>query len=57
MERLFSLGVGPRPDRNGAQSANPAASSGFVAGVYARIDNSRGVFKAPAGTEAALPAR
>jgi hypothetical protein len=25
--------------------------SGFVAGIYARIDNSRGVFKAPAGTE------
>jgi hypothetical protein len=28
--------------------------SGFVAGVYARIDNSRGVFKAPAGTEAGV---
>jgi phage tail sheath protein FI len=28
--------------------------SGFVAGLYARIDNSRGVFKAPAGTEAGL---
>src|SRR6185369_15145411 len=26
--------------------------SGFMAGVYARIDNSRGVFKAPAGLEA-----
>ncbi len=26
--------------------------SGFVAGMYARIDNSRGVWKAPAGTEA-----
>src|SRR5262249_26456095 len=25
--------------------------SGFMAGIYARIDNSRGVFKAPAGTE------
>jgi uncharacterized protein len=25
--------------------------SGFVAGIYARIDNSRGVFKAPAGIE------
>jgi uncharacterized protein len=25
--------------------------SGFVAGIYARIDNSRGVFKSPAGTE------
>jgi len=28
--------------------------SGFLAGLYARIDNSRGVFKAPAGTEAGL---
>ncbi len=28
--------------------------SGFVAGIYARIDNSRGVFKAPAGTEAGV---
>ncbi|HMQ29947.1 MAG TPA: phage tail sheath subtilisin-like domain-containing protein [Chloroflexaceae bacterium] len=28
--------------------------SGFMAGVYARIDNSRGVFKAPAGTEAGV---
>jgi hypothetical protein len=28
--------------------------SGFLAGLYARIDNTRGVFKAPAGTEAGL---
>jgi uncharacterized protein len=28
--------------------------SGFVAGIYARIDNSRGVFKAPAGIEAGV---
>jgi phage tail sheath protein FI len=28
--------------------------SGFIAGLYARIDNSRGVFKAPAGTEAGV---
>ncbi|MFF1696517.1 phage tail sheath family protein [Streptomyces sp. NPDC058257] len=28
--------------------------SGFVAGLYARIDASRGVWKAPAGTEASL---
>lgn len=28
--------------------------SGFITGIYARIDNSRGVFKAPAGTEAGL---
>ena len=28
--------------------------SGFIAGIYARIDNSRGVFKAPRGTEAGV---
>jgi phage tail sheath protein FI len=28
--------------------------SGFIAGLYARVDNSRGVFKAPAGTETGL---
>jgi phage tail sheath protein FI len=28
--------------------------SGFVSGIYARIDNSRGVFKAPAGIEAGV---
>jgi uncharacterized protein len=28
--------------------------SGFMAGIYARTDNSRGVFKAPAGTEAGI---
>jgi uncharacterized protein len=28
--------------------------SGFIAGIYARIDNSRGVFKAPAGIEAGV---
>ena len=28
--------------------------SGFVAGIYARIDGTRGVWKAPAGTEASL---
>lgn len=28
--------------------------SGYVAGLYARIDSSRGVWKAPAGTEASL---
>jgi phage tail sheath protein FI len=35
-------------------SAVPIAAppSGFVAGLYARIDSKRGVFKAPAGTEA-----
>jgi phage tail sheath protein FI len=28
--------------------------SGFLAGIYARTDNARGVFKAPAGTEAGV---
>jgi len=28
--------------------------SGFIAGLYARIDNTRGVWKAPAGTEASV---
>ena len=28
--------------------------SGFVAGIYARTDNARGVFKAPAGTQAGV---
>ena len=28
--------------------------SGYIAGLYARIDNRRGVWKAPAGTEASL---
>jgi hypothetical protein len=28
--------------------------SGYMAGIYARIDGSRGVFKAPAGTEAGV---
>jgi uncharacterized protein len=31
-----------------------SASSGTVAGIYAQIDGTRGVWKAPAGTEAAL---
>ncbi len=30
----------------------PAPPSGFVAGMYAHIDSTRGVWKAPAGTEA-----
>lgn len=43
-------------DRAGA-GKNPTRyvpPSGFVAGLYARIDNARGVWKAPAGTEAGL---
>jgi phage tail sheath protein FI len=38
------LGVAPQPIL--------VPPSGFVAGTYARIDSRRGVFKAPAGTEA-----
>jgi hypothetical protein len=44
------------PDPIG-QGRNPKIllpPSGFMAGIYARIDNSRGVFKAPAGTEAGV---
>jgi hypothetical protein len=44
------------PDPIG-QGRNPTIllpPSGFVAGIYARIDNARGVFKAPAGTEAGV---
>ncbi len=38
------------------QSADPVLlpPSGYVAGLYARIDAARGVWKAPAGTEASL---
>jgi phage tail sheath protein FI len=44
------------PDPIG-QGRNPIVllpPSGFVAGIYARTDNARGVFKAPAGTEAGV---
>lgn len=43
-------------DRAGA-GKNPrryVPPSGFISGLYARIDNSRGVWKAPAGTETGL---
>ena len=39
------------------QGSNPKIllpPSGFMAGIYARIDNSRGVFKAPAGIETSV---
>jgi phage tail sheath protein FI len=39
------VGAGKNPTRR-------VPPSGFVAGMYARIDNTRGVWKAPAGTEA-----
>lgn len=41
------VGAGKNPRRF-------APPSGFVAGMYARIDNTRGVWKAPAGTEATV---
>ncbi|MGM0583437.1 MAG: phage tail sheath family protein [Pseudomonadota bacterium] len=47
------------PRMRGADPLNPAAqidmpASGAVAGIYARTDGRRGVWKAPAGTEARL---
>lgn len=44
----------PDPQRNNV--IRPFPPCGFVAGTYARIDTTRGVWKAPAGTEAALTA-
>jgi phage tail sheath protein FI len=43
------------PDPTGISSANiPIPPSGYVAGIYAKTDANRGVWKAPAGIEAAL---
>jgi phage tail sheath protein FI len=66
MADVFNSGVIPL-SQNGAiyfpylKSTNPItgdpvelAPSGFVAGVYARIDNRRGVWKSPAGLEATI---
>ena len=44
----------PDPIGSGRNPRILLPPSGYVAGLYARIDNSRGVFKAPAGTEAGL---
>jgi hypothetical protein len=47
----------PRPeiaDRLNGFRLRPIAPSGTMAGVYARTDATRGVWKAPAGTEASL---
>ncbi|HEX2190183.1 MAG TPA: phage tail sheath C-terminal domain-containing protein [Longimicrobiaceae bacterium] len=46
LRMLDPTGVSPEPI--------PAPPSGFVAGLYGRIDSRRGVWKAPAGTEAIL---
>ena len=64
---LFHAGLTGRPARNGAVyyprllqtdpldgTPRPIAPSGAVAGVYARTDAARGVWKAPAGTAAGL---
>ncbi len=42
----------PDPFQGGLARAFPP--SGFVAGIYARTDSQRGVWKAPAGTEASV---
>lgn len=43
----------PSP-RAGAEDLTAAVASGAIAGVYARTDRNRGVWKAPAGSDAAL---
>ena len=48
----FPWVLAPDPLQNGAIRAFPP--SGFVAGILARTDATRGVWKAPAGTEASL---
>jgi hypothetical protein len=42
------------PDPLAGQRPRPFPPCGFVAGVYARTDSARGVWKAPAGLEASL---
>jgi phage tail sheath protein FI len=42
------------PDPVNEYRARSVGSSGTMAGLYARIDSTRGVWKAPAGTEASL---
>jgi len=42
------------PDPLSQNAVKPYPPCGFVAGMYATIDGSRGVWKAPAGTETAL---
>jgi phage tail sheath protein FI len=44
----------PDPIGTGTNPRILLPPSGFLAGIYARVDNSRGVFKAPAGTEAGV---
>lgn len=42
------------PDPNQSGSIRPFPPGGSVAGVYARTDSTRGVWKAPAGTDASI---
>jgi phage tail sheath protein FI len=49
---FFPWVLAPDPLQQGALTA--FAPSGFVAGVIARTDSSRGVWKAPAGSEASI---
>jgi len=42
------------PDPQQSNAVRPFPPCGFVAGIWARIDGTRGVWKAPAGTEASL---
>lgn len=44
----------PDPIGKGKNPTRYLPPSGYMAGIYARIDGKRGVFKAPAGTEANL---
>lgn len=44
----------PDPIGTGKNPTRYLPPSGYMAGIYARIDSKRGVFKAPAGTEANL---
>jgi uncharacterized protein len=44
----------PNPYSSVAGATRYAPPSGMIAGLYARTDNTRGVWKAPAGTEASL---
>ena len=50
----FPWVLAPDPIGTGRNPRILLPASGFLAGIYARIDNARGVFKAPAGTEAGL---
>ena len=45
----------PRLVQQGDDAASPSVPCGAVAGVFARFDHARGVWKAPVGLEAALP--